>query len=68
MSITVNITATVTNPLSFPNIIGIGPIIITPPVCNSVFEELEEDWSAVPMNMRSIPSKTAAKPIMIMVL
>jgi hypothetical protein len=40
MRITANITANIISPLSFPNIIGMGPIKITPPVLISVLRIL----------------------------
>lgn len=52
-------------PLSLPNIMGIGPIIIIPPVCTS--DVFEVDCSIVPINMSTIPMNRAIIPAMIMV-
>jgi hypothetical protein len=41
---------------------------MTPPVCTSVFELLDDDCSAVPMNIKKIPRITTAKPIKIIEL
>lgn len=68
MRITANITANTISPLSFPNIIGMGPIKITPPVLISVFEDPEDDCRAVPMNIKRKPTIMTAKPIKIMEL
>ena len=44
---------------------GIGPIKMTPPVCISVFESLDEDCRAVPININKIPIITTTNPIKI---
>lgn len=56
------ITAIITRPLSLPNIIGIGPISMTPLVWTSVLDELD-DCKADPINIIKIPIITTAKPI-----
>jgi hypothetical protein len=65
MIITANITANTMSPLSFPNIMGIGPIKTTPPVLISVFEDPEDDCRAVPMIINRKPIIITAKPIKI---
>jgi hypothetical protein len=65
MIITANITANTISPLSFPNIMGMGPIKITPPVLISVFEDPEDDCRAVPMIIKRKPINITAKPIKI---
>ena len=60
------ITAIMVKLLSFPNMIGIGPIKITPPLLTSLV--LEEACSAVPTNTRINPMIITAIPAIIMVL
>jgi hypothetical protein len=62
MSTIANITPIKRSPLSLPNIMGMGPINITPLVCTSVLEELEDDCNAVPTNINRMPRITTAKP------
>ncbi len=53
---------TIIKGLEFPNIIGIGPIIIMPPVSTEVSESsLNVDRSA-PEIIRMTPKKTTIKP------
>jgi len=68
MSTNATIKPITTSPLSLPKIMGMGPIIMTPPVCISVFDEPEDDCKAVPMNIINIPNITTKKPAKITML
>lgn len=59
------ITAITINPLSFPKIMGMGPINITPPVLTSLV--LDEACSAVPTNTKMNPMKIIRIPAKMMV-
>ena len=63
-----DITPTTNSPLSFPNIMGMGPIKITPLVWTSVLEEPDDDCNAVPTNIKRMPRITTTKPIKIIEL
>ena len=68
MRIIAKITPVTAIPLSLPNIMGIGPIIMTPPVFISVFEPLswelveDVDWIMLPINIKMIPTIIIKKP------
>lgn len=58
--------AMVTMPLSFPKIMGMGPINTTPPVLTLVFSLLSllpDDKNMVPKKISSIPIITATIPM-----
>jgi hypothetical protein len=61
------ITAVTMKPLSLPNMMGMGPIRITPPVLTSVFLVVVL-CSAVPRNIRIKPIKITIIPAIMMVL
>jgi len=63
------ITAVVAIPLSVPKIMGMGPIMITPPVLTSpVSPDFEVICRAVPMKIRIIPIKRTTIPVKMSVL
>lgn len=69
INIIARITAVVAIPLSVPKIMGIGPIIITPPVLTSpVSPDFEVICRAVPMKIKIIPIKRTTIPVKMSVL